>query len=464
MLSLLKRAFPTRGSTAIEAQVISDQSGFATSLPNSGLLSGRSWLTIAASDLRKTKKAYINPYIFIVANWKASRFSQATPLLYEVKNEKAYRLWTQRKGYDRLDDVEHRRKALEEIAFEDAGCEQLLTRPNPTQTWAELMYGHSIYHDFGNSLIRKITPGKGLNADKAKELWLLPTARWQGVTASLAGYEYYIDNQGQKLPAAEVCHIRRFNPMFNDDDTALWGLSKLVSSQQLVDRSNAALEAEYALMINQGKKTIIFPKSEKGVGLNPQEFANMTLAMETVRRKLKHTKTGDFANFNTELGLLEIGMSAADLGIGDTHGLTKEDLCALWGFNTLAVFSPMDNAKYSNLQEATKMSLRQGILPDLYLTYDKLSQFILGKRDLKKRKVILQPNTDVFPELQPDYKSIKEKADGMILTPNERREMFGWGRLDFEGMDTPMVPSGWIPLTDLVNPAQQQDALPDDEY
>lgn len=437
-------------------------SGFATSLSLSGLLGTSIIDTLAQKPGEDLRKGYGgNPYVFAVAAWKAMRFAQAVPLVYAIKDKKAYREYSAHRtkamqlGLPINEDL--RSKAMEAIDSPPSYLAKLLATPNPTQTWTEIMTGLSIYYDFGNALIRGIRLKEGANKGKVTELWLLPTARWSGLKAGLVGFAAYSDSQGQELPAEQILHLRRFSAAYDNTTSTLWGESLLHAAGPLLSRSNEAFKAEATLMSNQGPRTVLFPK---GTTYNPQVSGTMGDATKAIRQKLASAGAGGIAGFNVELGKLDIGMSPVDLNILQSNQLSREDFCALWKLNVLSVFSTMAGATYANLKEANVMSLRAGVLPDLFLAYEKLTSFIFQGDD--KGKYVLLPDTDVYPELQPDWEALRKKADAMPLTGDERRAMFGYGELGTPEMGIPMLPNGYAPMSDFM--ATPDDVKNDQKY
>ncbi|MBO0947538.1 phage portal protein [Fibrella forsythiae] len=434
--------------------------GFATAQPVSGLLAASLTNFLSPDQSSDLKKGYGgNPYVFVAANWKATRFAQAPPLLYDIKDKKSYQQFMRRKSADRADDIELRRKALEEV--EPTGSlANLLKKPNPTQTWAQLMFAISIYYDFGNSLTRGIVLDEGKKDERVTELWNLPTARWSGVEADLVGYKSYIDGAGQRLPASEVLHLRRFAADVADTDSSLWGKSLLYGAALLLARSNGAFTAEAALMANGGKKTLIFPK---GSTWNPNSELSFEKATKMAQRKVEGAKHGGVAGFNVELDKLEIGGSAVDLNLLESNQLSREDTCAVWKLNVLAVYSSMQSSTFANLKEANVSSLRMGVLPDQALVYEWLTDFVF--RGEQKGKRVLLPDTDVYTELQPDWKGLGERADAAMLSLNERRRLFGDTPYNSPEADIPLVKvgAGYAPITDFAPGTGGTGNVEDDE-
>ncbi len=400
-----------------------------------------------------------NHFVYTIADWKAAKLAEATPLVYEVKDEKSFQTYRNLPLHQKADAYALRRKSVEEIGDLGGASEKLLKRPNPAQTWKELMYALSVYYDFGNALLWGIRMDAGLNKNQFTELYLLPVSQYTGKNPTVAGYESYVDTvgSGSAVAGSDVLHLRRFNPDPLGQTAPLWGTSKLTPARRLLAKATNAVEAEAELMQNRGARAIVFPKGVPYDQLpTPDQAAE---AGDAMRAKLKNTRSGGIATNSIELGHIELGLSSVDLDILKSNIGTKEDFCALWHLDANSIFSSTTTGSLggNKQEEANKASLRSGVLPDQALFYDKLTGFLLGDYNANARYPrFIEANTDVYPELQTNKKEQIEWLEKMGSSINERREAMGYARDPDPACDIKLVPPGFTPITDFA-PVEGED-------
>lgn len=415
-----------------------------TGLNRFGLLGATTLETAPVDNNRLLQQGYLeNHYCFTVAAWKARQLAKAAPLVYQVKDARKLAKYRALKPKQKQQAYALRAKALEEIDDPDHRLVQVLRNPNPQQTWAEFAYALSVYYDFGNALVYGNRLEFGKNKGQIREMYLLPTAHYAGRNPTAAGYGEYVDSVGLNDPVAgaDVLHLRQFNPDPRQRGGQLWGVSKLAAARKLLAKANSAIEAETELFANRGGRTILFPKGQL---YDETTGGGVKDGTEAIRRKLRSAGAGGVAGLNVEVGSIEIGMSPVDLNILESTRLTKEDFCAVWGVDALAVFSSM-NASLANADVAVKKSLFSGVLPDLTLCMEKLTRWLTPAYG---PGLYIEADTDVYPELQEDKVQLAAWMADVPLTGNERRVAFGFDEVAAPGMDVPLIASRYSPVTD----------------
>jgi phage portal protein BeeE len=247
-------------------------------------------------------------------------------------------------------------------------------------------------------------------------------------------------------------HIRRLNLRQDMLIGKLWGFSKLHAGKRLLDKSLASIEAEATFMQNQGARTIIFPKG--GVyDVNDDTAGEQSRqAVDMARRKLMQVGAGGVAGFPFELGSIQLGVSPSDMNFLESDKATMNTLCAMWHVHPMSVFPDGDTSSLggNKEEEANKQTLRAGVLPDLRLFYNKLNNFVAPGYSKAKQARFIDYDTSVYPELQDDKGAMMAWVEKLILSPNQRNEFFGIEPSTAPGMDTPIVPTNYAPITDFV--------------
>lgn len=393
-----------------------------------------------------------NHYVYTIQDWVARQIAKAPPIVYEVTDQKSYGIYKHLSPLQKADSYTLRRKAIAEVDSPTDPLVKLLANPNPSQTWTEFAYALKVYYDFGNALVWGNRVGVGKNADRIGELYLLPTSLYAGVNPTTAGFTSFRDSTGANpdVPGRNVLHLRQFNAHPGYTATSgLWGTAKLTAARKLLAKSNAALDAEGEMLANRGSRAIIFPKNlPPDSDLPTAEAADK--AGRDLRRKLAGAGSGGIAANSTELGVIELSVTLADLKVLESNVATKEELCALWHVDANSIFSTTHAGSLggNKQEEANRASIRGGVLPDLHLFFDKLNGWLLPAYNQDSaRPRHIEPNTDVYPELQLDKAEKMGWIKDLILSANDRNEVFGFPRIDLPGMDEPLLPPGYTPIS-----------------
>lgn len=395
-------------------------------------------------NTRLMKDGYLdNHIVFTIAHWKAKQLAKGTPIVYQVKSKKDFRKYKHLTFAQKQQEYSLRYKALDEIDDPSHRLVRLFRQPNPQQTWAEFAYAISVYHDFGNALIWGNRVTGGLNKGQIGEMYLLPTAVYSGRGPLASGYQEYFDSTGinAPIPGSEVLHIRQFNPDPTMQGGQLWGMSKLTPARRLLAKSQQAVEAQAEMFMNRGARTIIFPKGNQ---YNEETAASVQDATETLRIKLKKAGSGGISGSPVELDKIELGMSAVDLNLIESEKSSETSMCALWNVDPVAVFAAASEASRANAETAVKKSLYTGVFPDQSLYFQKLNGWVVPAYG---DNLYVEPNTDIYPEMQVDKVEMMSWAEKCILSGNQRNELFGFERSEEPGMDIPLVPAGLTPIT-----------------
>ena len=120
-----------------------------------------------------------------------------------------------RKDLNRAQASVYRVKELVEVPESDPVV-RLLQKPNPQQTWSELLNDISTwFNTSGEVFIYGYAPTDGINKGKFKELYVLPANYVElvmgGMMEPVRGYKLAIGNQTIEIPASDVLHIKQPN-------------------------------------------------------------------------------------------------------------------------------------------------------------------------------------------------------------------------------------------------------------
>jgi len=378
-----------------------------------------------------------NHAVFSVQDWKSQKCATADPIVSEKVDEKTYRKFKSlmkeptRDSFLRAQDIKH--KALREIS--DHEMKKVLDHPNPYMSRYELDYGLSAYLDLtGNGYLFGVRDGMDGVTGKIKEIYL-PAA--QNVQATMSNYEiinyFLLTNPEVKINAANVCHLRNWNPLARTDADRYSGLSRLHALSHIIDSYNESIEAEASIYQDKGVRTILFPK---GV-VDPNELSTEQGMSQRDRfnQQVKEVGVGGILTSKIEMGSINLGFSPAEMGILESKKLSKIDICAAYHVPPEIMFWG-ENSTYNNMPAFRKIALTDAVLPEYEKKADKLNDWLTPSYDPDgKQGLVISYNYDDFNELQPDKKELADWLSKVPLTANEIREAFGYGIAKDENAD-----------------------------
>lgn len=265
-----------------------------------------------------------------------------------------------------------------------------------------------------------------------------------GYPQEIKGYRYQDNNITFTVPAEEVIFIPNFNPttiMLN----AWRGLSPIKSLAQRLTRLQANMSASVSQMQNGGVPSIVYDKTpgiEAGVmGQHKENFA----------RFLRNSDNKGAPYFSGgELGVLQLGLSLADLDALQLADVDFDKICNAFGISSV-LFNNKKASTESNVKEMRVDMYSNAIIPKVELVSDALTAGINGG-------YIVKPDTDHIPELQEDMKS---KADAWAalpaFVPNEMRESMKQDKSTDPNADKLYIKTGYVSMDDLNIDLQQVD-------
>lgn len=315
-------------------------------------------------------------------------------------------------------------KAWEDVG-EDDWMMQLLRHPNDRfncqrfgQAWAvnRLVYGDATV--YSPKLI-----GKRLG--EGDEMYIIPGHRVGiekgGYRAPLKGITVTGGKRPELIKPADF--FMSFN--YNLDDTSFYGTSPLVVAAVYLSIIDKGMARQDLALQNGGPTAIVTPKADN-LGVMPAMADAVTeeLNGKSVKGQIKALRAA--------IELHQLGVSPVDLGILSSH---KEAVNALCFIYDLPVDLYYGQSKYENAKEAKKALYENNAIPMANeFAADLLAHF---GRDNEFR---LQVNTDKISVLQDAPGDVLDNLNKMHATLNEKREAYGYERIEEDYADKPMVP------------------------
>ncbi len=321
---------------------------------------------------------------------------------------------------------------------------QLLSRPNPRQTGADLIEqcaGYLLVS--GNAYLERVSV-----LEEVRELHALRPDRMKvvpGVEGWAEAYEYRVGGEvvrfSMRETPAPILHLTLFNPL--DDH---YGMSPLEAAQASLDVHNAASAWNKALLDNAARPSGALVYSAARGNLSDEQF-------ERLKRELEAHYQGA-ANAGRPL-LLEGGLdwkglslSPKDMDFVEAKHIAAREIALAFGVPPMLLGIPGDNT-YSNYAEANRTLYRQTVLPLLSRIASALGHWLGESFGGNLR---LAPDLDEVPALSIEREALwKRVGEAGFLTDDEKRQAAGYEPLPASSLSTllakydpnqPRVPAG----------------------
>ena len=306
---------------------------------------------------------------------------------------------------------------------------QLLARPN--DRYNTVRYGRAWatnYLAYGDAFSYCPQEKIGKDLGSRTSLYLIPGFR---VLGDKGGYDkpfkgIRIDGAGRaNKTITPEDFFESFN--YNLDDTSIFGTSPLVVAALYLSIIDRGMRRQDRALENGGPSAIITPKPDN-LGVIPQAADNLTKELngESVKGQIKALRTA--------IELHELGASPVDLGILSSH---KEAINALCFIYDLPIDLYYGQAKYENAKEAKKTLYESNAIPLANEFGEDLLNFFDMAQDYE-----LRVNTDRIDVLKEDSTEVLDNLTKMGASLNEKREAYGYERIEEPYADQPMIGMG----------------------
>ena len=358
-----------------------------------------------------------NAAVYSIISLRASAAKGIPWLVYKVKNTQKLR---QYRDITKKDLDLHRIITLKEDALEEAydtPINRLLKRPNPTQSFQDLIEALFVYRDTtGDAYLSQVDNPV---TKEIMQLFVLPSDKTKIVagpfTDPVAGYRFEALSKDIILPE-KVMHWKYFNPRWHSDGRQLYGLSPLVAASQNINSDNAGIDNETASFANEGVKGIL-------TGTDQAEIEFTKAQTDTLIKKLKRATTrakagdGNVMFNRAPMDYIKIGETPVNLGVLDSRKYNKEALCNIFHIHP-SLFSS-DASTLNNLTEARKALITMSVMPDMDSLRDNLNtmfQRAFGDQWFVDYDIM------AISELQDDLEKLSKTLLNMDwITINEKR-------------------------------------------
>jgi len=318
----------------------------------------------------------------------------------------------------------------------------LLMRPNGQQTgpdFLEGVYGHLLVS--GNAYLEQV-PVDGL----PRELHALRPDRVkvvQGPTGWPEAFDYTVAGRTVRLGAGDeaggtggeaggigsvpaVRHIKLFHPLSDH-----YGFAPVEAAQMSLDIHNAAASWNKALLDNAARPSgaLVYGAGE-AVNLTADQFDRLKEELEAGYQGARNA--GRPLLLEGGLDWKPMGLTPKDMDFIEAKNQAAREIALAFGVPPMLLGIPGDST-YSNYQEANRALWRGAVLPLVKRMAANLAAW-LGPAF--GAEVQLRPDIDAVEALAPEREALWRRVGAAaFLTPDEKREAVGYGRLSRETTD-----------------------------
>lgn len=405
-----------------------------------------SWQTIE-NTLTYTTVDDVYSVISLIADTAARIPMEA----YEIVSEPSMKMY-KKNGATSIQGKYYRRKAMQDLPENDK-----FTTFLKNITYADKVKYYTLLYMNGELFLWKelieLGPNRGnvyLHVLDSSKVTVMIT---EDFPQRVIGYKYFDMGFDGTFKPDEIIHIKYFNPTITNG--MQWrGLSPLQVLTKRLTRLNASLDVSVGQMQNGGVPGIVYEKSDyaiESLGQRKNDFASYL--RNSANKGAPYFAAG-------EMGYLELGLSNADLDIAELANIDFTKICNVYKVPEV-LLNNQDSSTYNNVNTALKMLYTNTILPNIYLFRDALEQGILPMyNDGVKR--IIDIDISEIPALQEDMKMQADALNAMWwITPNEKRDIQMFEKLDNPLMDSIIIDGGKQLLDDLGIPPVSDVTMPE---
>jgi phage portal protein BeeE len=361
-----------------------------------------------------------------------------------------------------------RTKALTIVDDKKNDLYKLICQPNPQQNWSEFSDACAGFYDScGEFFIYGVGPGDdSKNYGKYTELYAMPSHLVTIVTGTtlepIKGYKLRIGDQIREIPAKDVCHMKTWNPRWDLNGSQLRGQSPLMAGLKYLSKNETGVYAATKLLQNQGAETIVSPNHpDSKYWLNPTQVSQVEQALDSkvngANNKGKTVVSG------MPLQATQLGLSPQALQIIEGLDFDFTILCALWGIDPILFSKGIGT--FSNQEIARKALVTDICLPYLDSFEQKLMNWLIpAYNEIDGTNYILDFDTTIYPELQPDLKLLKEVYGPPPISVDENRILYNFDELGGEEGKAIFIDMGKQTLTEAINPTEEEPISNDGDY
>lgn len=377
-----------------------------------------------------------NPDVRAIIDQQATKTASIPYHIEKIKDETKYHQLTQLRkatNYSFTPQQEFKSIILQSESYDENLLPMPLDRPNPLETWGELLRLFKIFLSLtGNAYYYKMQLSEGMDAGEPRQLYTLPSHMMQIVLKDKADfldpYESPIDhyilvegNQFIKFLPEEIIHIKLPNPNFDFNGSHLYGVGRLQSAFKNLESSNEASELNVKTMKNGGAFGFIHA-ADGQTPLTPEQATD--LKSRLIEMDKSSARMAKIAGSSARIGFTRISLTTDELKPFDFLGWDRKVIANVLGWSDLFLNNDARGDYGGTISEMKKQVMMDNIIPDLRLWEQAINpEFIQKFKGYEN--AVLEFDYSEMPEMQDDMKTLVDwltiaLKDG-VITRNEYR-------------------------------------------
>lgn len=375
------------------------------------------------------KGLLLNSFVYSISQQRAKKAQQVPYSIKRVKDTKARMSYVSLKQATKsLGGIQQqiRLKALSAEAHTDEYMPFPMERPNPLQTWGDII---GLYETFmsttGNFYLYLY---KGVLLKNPIHVYVLPAHLMEIVlkpNANMLSDESPIDHyrliRGDtrvKFRCDDVIHVKLPNPDYDESGSHLYGLSPLRAVLRNIQSSNVGVDNNVKVQLNSGAFGFIHGKNVPLTQAQAASVKGKLLDMRGSTEELSH-----IAGSSAELGFTRISLTTDELKPFDYLKFDMKQIANALGWDD-KLLNNDEGAKFSNVELAEQRVVVNTTMPSLQLFTEAMNdQFLPCFKGYEN--TVWEFDFSQLPEMQQDISQMVDWLtrfiDSGVMTREEVR-------------------------------------------
>jgi len=316
----------------------------------------------------------------------------------------------------------------------DSELQRIIDRPNPDQSFYELMYNASQSLDLaGHAFISEIKAGR---RNQPQELWYLNPHKMkikQGRERLIDSYEY---NNGTKhtIQADDMIMLKMPNP-----NSPIFGQPVLMAAGRATDIDRESGIWQKVSLENRGASDINIKLPE---GATQQQVDSVKKQYKDQQAGAKNARKAMVTNAEIQM----LGQTAVELDFVNSRKSVWTEICAVFGLS-LSNLGMTEDVNLANAEAMDKALWKNTVIPQLELISRQLNHQLVSEFGDEYRLDYDLSNVEALQEDRKEKLEAAERLYRMGVPFNEINQRLDLGFDDIEGGNTGYIPSGMIPTS-----------------
>ncbi|MCL1933060.1 MAG: phage portal protein [Candidatus Azobacteroides sp.] len=298
----------------------------------------------------------------------------------------------------------------------------LLERPNPLQSWTELMIQAETFRYLYGEVFFYFSIPEGFGAKDASGVWVINPEYTdidyygkmydqRNVENIVKRYILRINNDHREIKPNEILHVKDIYQNINFNPNDLRGKSRLISLKYEIKNIIQAQEAIYSLNKDRGAQGILINRNRDESGNVPLTKSRKDDLQKQFNEYGLSEKQKKVIISDTDVDWKQISYNVRDLMLFEGMKANTENIADAFNY-PFELLANSKGATFSNKSEAEKIMYQDSVIPFSKIYAEKFTSFF----GLKNSKIIID-----FGEVECMKESRKEEA-GALQSLNSANE------------------------------------------